>query len=164
MAVLQTLLPEFDHEMAGTRKSLERVPWEKRDWRPHDKSFTLGQLATHLGEVVSWGSFTLETDELDFATFDYKPPEHASVEDLLAAFDKACAASREAIATADDATAMATWTMRQGEQVIFAMPKIAVIRSFVLNHNVHHRAQLGVYLRLLDVPVPSLYGPTADEQ
>lgn len=164
MSLLQSLLPEFDHEMAGTRKTLERVPWEKRDWRPHDKSYTLGQLATHLGEVVSWGSFTLATDELDFATFDYTPPEHASVAELLDAFDRACAESRAAIAAADDATAMAIWTLRQGEQVMFALPKIAVLRSFVMSHNVHHRAQLGVYLRLLDVPVPALYGPSADEQ
>ncbi len=164
MTILQSLLPEFDHEMAGTRKTLARVPWEKAAWKPHEKSMTLGHLAGHLAEVASWGSFTLETDELDFATFDYQPPRHGSTDELLAAFDRYVAASRAALERTDDATAMSPWTMRQGEQVFFTLPKVAVLRSFVLSHNVHHRAQLGVYLRLLDVPVPALYGPSADEQ
>jgi len=164
MTILQSLLPEFDQEMAGTRKTLARVPWEKADWKPHEKSMTLGHLAGHLAEVASWGSFTLETDELDFATFDYEPPRHGSTADLLAAFDGYVAASRAALERCDDATAMSPWTMRQGEQVFFTLPKIAVLRTFVLSHSVHHRAQLGVYLRLLDLPVPALYGPSADEQ
>jgi len=164
MTMLASLLPEFDHEMAGTRKTLERVPWTKADWKPHQKSMTLGHLAGHLAEVASWGSFTLETDELDFATFDYKPPQHASTAELVATFDGYVARSRAALERFDDTTAMSPWTMRQGEQVFFTLPKVAVLRSFVLSHNVHHRAQLGVYLRLLDVPVPALYRPSADEQ
>ena len=164
MTILQSLLPEFDHEMAGTRRTLERVPWEKADWRPHSKSYPLGHLATHLAEVASWGSFTLESDELDFATFDYKPPQHRSTAELVATFDGYVAASRAALARHDDATAMAPWTMRQGDQIFFTLPRVAVLRSFVLSHTIHHRAQLGVYLRLLDLPVPALYGPSADEQ
>ena len=126
MTILQTLLPEFDHEMSGTRKTLARVPWDEREWRPHPKSYTLGHLAGHLAEIASWGSFTLETDELDFATFEYKPPQHASVEALLATFDGYVAKSRAALERADDATARSPWTMRQGEQIFFTLPKVAV--------------------------------------
>ncbi len=164
MTIAQSMLPEFDQEMAGTRRTLARVPWEKSDWKPHAKSMALGHLAGHVAEVVTWASYTFESTELDFATFDYRPPRHASTDELLATFDRYVAAARAALAGADDAAAMAPWTLRQGDQVFFTLPRIGVVRSMVMNHMIHHRAQLGVYLRLLDLPVPGLYGPSADEQ
>ena len=163
MTIARSLLPEFDHEMAGTRRVLERVPLERGEFKPHPKSKSLGELASHVAELASWGSFTFETEVLDFADFDYRTPRHASRAELLAVFDRNVAGSRAALEAADDATALAPWTLRNGEQVFFTMPRIAVMRSMVLNHIVHHRAQLTVYLRLLDVPVPGLYGPSADE-
>ena len=164
--ISQSLLPEFDHEVASTRKSLERVPEGKDDFRPHPKSMTLARLAGHLAEIPSWGEAALAGDELDM-----NPPGGAATEayvmtsraEALATFDGYVAKARALLAEATDDAMMRPWTLKSGGKTLFSMPKVAVLRSFVLNHLVHHRAQLGVYLRMNDVPVPSIYGPSADE-
>ncbi|MEZ5294072.1 MAG: DinB family protein [Vicinamibacterales bacterium] len=163
MSIAASLLPEFDHEFATLRKTLERVPEGKGDYAPHAKSMPMGRLAGHLAELPGWVNATLEADELDFAKMDYKPFVPANTAELVAALDKAVAKARPVLAATADGDMMKPWTLRQGDQVFFTMPKVAVLRSFVMNHMIHHRAQLGVYLRLNDVPVPSTYGPSADE-
>ena len=157
------LLPEFDHEFAQTRRTLERVPYDKAEWKPHQKSFPLGELAAHLANLPRWVEMTIGQDVLELEP-DYKTPQHETLDDLLAYFDEGLAEARSHIEGASDEDLAAMWALRQGGEDVLAMPKGAVLRSFIFNHNVHHRAQLGVYLRLLDVPVPSIYGPSADEQ
>jgi uncharacterized damage-inducible protein DinB len=160
------MLPEFDQEMANTRKVLERVPDAKWDWKPHQKSGTTGWLAGHVATIPEWFTMTLNTESLDYAPVDgpsYTPPKIENNQQLLAAFDKGSAEARTALSAAGDADFAKGWTLLAGGKEIFTMPKIACIRSFVLNHLIHHRAQLTMYLRLLDVPVPGLYGPSADE-
>lgn len=166
MTLSETMLPEFDQEMANTRKTLERVPDDKFAWKPHDKSFSLGGLATHVANLPSWTSNTFDKDELDIAPPGAPPfrlEEAKSTADLLAAFDKNVAAGRAAMTGADDARWLGPWSLLHSGNKLMTMPRTAVMRSFVMNHMIHHRAQLGVYLRLLDVPVPSIYGPSADE-
>lgn len=163
MSIAQSLLPEFDHEFAVLRKTLERVPDGKWDYTPHAKSMTMGRLAGHLAELGSWVNSTIDADELDFAKFKYVPFVPTSPAELVAKLDEIVAKARPALAGASDADMMKPWSLRQGDAVFFTMPKVAVLRSFVMNHMIHHRAQLGVYLRLNDVPVPSTYGPSADE-
>jgi uncharacterized damage-inducible protein DinB len=167
MALNEALLPEFDKEMAGTRKSLERVPDDKFDWKPHAKSMTFRQLALHLALFPSWMMMTLENASFDYAPpggEGYKPPVINSRKDLLEIFDRDVAKAREALKGASDAQLMATWSLLAGGKTIFSMPRIAVLRSMVMSHMIHHRAQLGVYLRLNDIPVPALYGPSADDK
>jgi uncharacterized damage-inducible protein DinB len=167
MSLSQSMLPEFDHEMAGTRKTLERVPEGKLGWRPHAKSMTLGGLASHVANVPSWIAYTVERESLDVAPVGQPPlrqAEMTSRQALLAHFDRHVTEGRAALAAASDETLLAPWTLLGGGKTYFTMPRVAVLRSFVMNHNVHHRAQLCVYLRLLDVAVPGLYGPSADEQ
>ena len=166
MPISQMLLPEFDHEMANTRKTLDRVPDDKLDWKPHEKSFSLGGLATHLANIPSWTAHTFDRDELDIAP-PGEPPfrlkEVKSHDELLDAFDKNVASARAALEAASDENWQGKWSLLHGGNPIFTLPRTAVMRGFVMNHLIHHRAQLGVYLRLLDVPVPSIYGPSADE-
>ena len=165
MAIRDALLPEFDHELATTRRLLDRVPEAEFGWKPHERSMTLGQLAGHVANLPMWCSATLEHAVLELDTFGeditLKPP--ASREVLLQEFDRRTAAARAALAGASDSELMAMWTLKKGGQEIFSMPRISAIRSFVMNHLIHHRGQLSVYLRLKDVPLPSIYGPTADE-
>lgn len=163
MSIAQSLLPEFDHEFATLRKTLERVPEGKMDYTPHVKSMPMGRLAGHLTELPGWMNATLEQDELDFAKMDYKPFVPKTTADLVAALDAAVAKARPSLEKATDVDMMKPWTLRQGDHILFTMPKVAVLRSFVISHMIHHRAQLGVYLRLNDIPVPSTYGPSADE-
>jgi uncharacterized damage-inducible protein DinB len=166
MAIADTLLPEFDVEMAGTRRTLERVPEDKFEWAPHEKSSKLGDLASHLANLPGWVPLALEGDSFDLAPVDGEPPRTvraANREDLLRRFDEAVANARAALAEASDETLMGPWTLLRAGAPMLTLPRAAVLRNFVLNHNVHHRAQLGVYLRLNDVPVPSIYGPSADE-
>jgi uncharacterized damage-inducible protein DinB len=167
MALSDGLLMEFDQEMAGTRKHLERVPDDKFDWKPHAKSMTVRQLATHLALFPNWATMTLEVASFDYAPpggEGYKPPVMNSSKDLVEVFDRDVAKARAELKSASDAQLMETWTLLAGGKTIFAMPRIAVLRGMVINHMIHHRAQLGVYLRLNDVPLPALYGPSADEQ
>lgn len=167
MKISETLLPEFDQEMASTRKVLERVPEGKGDWKPHAKSSTFNALAAHIANMPDWAGLTLQSDSFDYAppgAPPYETPKFASTKDLLAAFDKSVAEARTALAAADDSKMLGPWTLRAGGKTLMTMPRVAVIRSFVMNHTIHHRAQLGVYLRLNDIPVPGVYGPTADEQ
>src|SRR4029453_2281117 len=166
MPLNQSLLPEFDHEMTNTRKTLERVPEDKFDWKPHPKSFAMGPLATHLATLPSWAAITIQQDSIDIAPEGEPPitnePANSRAE-LLQRFHDNVAAARSAIAGVSDEHLLKTWTLLSGGKTIFAIPRIAALRSFVMNHNIHHRAQLGVYLRLNDIPVPSIYGPSADE-
>ena len=166
MNISETLLPEFDKEMEGTRRTLERVPDDRMDWKPHEKSTTMGGLATHLANLPSWVSHVVGKDSLDIAPPGQPPlriPPAQTCAAALEAFDKNIAAAREAIAGADDEHLSKPWTLLHGGRAIFTLPRAAVLRSVVMNHTIHHRAQLGVYLRLCDVPVPSIYGPSADE-
>ena len=163
MSIAQSLLAEFDQEMANTRRTLERLPEDKLDWQPDPKSMSMARLAAHVAEMPSWASLTLQTDELDFAAGGYTPAVAKSRDHLLQLADENAKAAREAIATATDADFMKPWTLRSGSQIFFTMPKIAVIRSMVMNHIIHHRGQLTVYYRMNAVPVPALYGPSADE-
>jgi uncharacterized damage-inducible protein DinB len=165
MGLSESLLPEFDHEMANTRKTLERVPDDKFDWKPHEKSSPMGSLAGHLANLPSWGSLTIGSDSFDLAPGGeaVKTPALSSGKDVLVTFDDNVAKTRSAIAGASDQELFKPWTLMSNGNTILTMPKIAVLRSFVMNHMIHHRAQLGVYLRLNDIPVPSIYGPSADE-
>ncbi len=163
MSIAQSLLPEFEHEFATLRKTLERIPDGRWDYTPHAKSMNMGRLSGHLAELGGWVNATLEQDELDFAKQPYAPFIPTSTAGLVAKLDATVAKARAALAGASDTDLMKPWSLRQGEQIFFTMPKIAVLRTFVMNHMIHHRAQLGVYLRLNDVPVPSTYGPSADE-
>ncbi|HBY60000.1 MAG TPA: damage-inducible protein DinB [Solibacterales bacterium] len=166
MTIAQTLLPEFDHEAATTRRVLERCADSAFSYKPHEKSFDLGSLASHIANVPGWATMTMNTSELDIAppgAPPYKEECAASNAALLAKWDQGVAEARAALANASDADYAATWTMLAGGQKMFAMPRIAVIRSFIMNHLVHHRGQLTVYLRMNNIPVPSIYGPSADE-
>jgi len=166
MAIGQSMLPEFEHEMANTRKTLERIPDEKFEWTPHQKSFPMGKLATHVANLPSWTSLTIEQDEFDMAPNgeQVKTPECHSQKELLDTFDANVAKARESLAGVTDERMFQSWALLAGGNQLFAMPRVAVLRSFVMNHIIHHRAQLGVYLRLNEIPVPSIYGPSADEQ
>jgi uncharacterized damage-inducible protein DinB len=165
MSLVHALLPEFDHEMGVTRRLLERLPDSEFAWAPHPKSMTLGRLAEHLAELPQWVGATVERDQLDMAVErrpeGYQSP--ATRQAVLAMFDASVAAARGTLAGAVDAQLMAPWTLLQGGQVLFTMPRAAVLRSFVFNHLIHHRGQLSVYLRMHNVPLPSIYGPSADE-
>ena len=163
MALVDMLLPEFDHEMATTRRLLERVPDDRLSWTPHAKSFTLGQLAQHVATIPMWGTMTLTSNELDLAGGFTNPPAESRAA-LVKLFDDNTAKARSELTGKTDAELMAPWTLKRGADTIFSMPKASVWRSFVMNHLVHHRAQLSVYLRMQDVPLPAMYGPTADEQ
>jgi uncharacterized damage-inducible protein DinB len=167
MAISQMYLPEFDQEAANTRKTLERVPDDKWDWKPHAKSGTIGWLAGHVANLNNWATVTIQTEQLDFAPVNgprYEPPKTRNRKELLEVFDKVTAEARTAIAGVSDADLMKPWTLLMGGQTLFTMPRAAVLRSFCFNHLVHHRGQLTMYLRTLDIPVPALYGPSADEQ
>lgn len=163
MPLNESLIAELQMEAANTRKMIERVPDKSFDWKPHDKSMTLGRLAYHVCENPQWVSVTVDKDEIDFAANDYVPKEAKTTEELLKVFDDSLAEAVKCLKNASDEKLSGNWTMRNGEQVYFTMPKLAVLRSFVLNHIIHHRGQLSVYLRMLDVPLPQIYGPTADE-
>lgn len=162
MPIVDALLPEFDHEMATTRKLLERVPDDRLAWKPHEKSWSLGELAQHVAQLPSWGEVTLASSELDLSG-DTRVQPARSRSDLLDTFDTHTAAARNALLGRTDAELMAAWSLRHNGQVLFTMPKATVWRSFVMNHLIHHRGQLSLYLRLQNVPVPALYGPSADE-
>jgi uncharacterized damage-inducible protein DinB len=162
MPISQALLPEFDQEMASTRKLLERVPDGKADYKPHEKSMSLGRLAGHVAELPGWAKNTLETQLLELKP-GMQPYIATSRQELLERFDKNVADARPLIERASDEDWMKTWTLKFAGKEIMTMPRAAVMRSVVMNHLIHHRAQLGVYLRLNNVEIPGMYGPSADE-
>jgi uncharacterized damage-inducible protein DinB len=166
MAIADALIPEFDHEMGTTRRLLDRVPEAELGWKPHDRSMTLGQLAGHLANIPMWCSWTLRVTTLDLAALgdDARPKTPVSRAALLEEFDEKVAAARALLVGSTDPELLVPWTLKSGDQEFFTMPRISAIRSFVMNHMIHHRGQLSVYLRLKDVPLPPIYGPTADEQ
>jgi uncharacterized damage-inducible protein DinB len=166
MAIRDAMLAEFDHEMISTRQTLERVPEGKPDWAPHEKSMKMGRLAGHLAELSGWAAAIIGKDELDFRPAGAAPMQPlvmTSRQQLLDTFDKKVVEARAAISGASDEHLLKTWTLLSGGKTIMAMPRVAFLRGFFMNHVIHHRAQLGVYLRMNNVPVPSVYGPSADE-
>jgi hypothetical protein len=168
MGVTADFLPEFDSEMALARRTLERIPEDKLTWKPHDKSTPLGRLAGHLAELVGMGVLVVKEDSVDFAArrageLGSKPTVAESQKHVLELFDKNVANARAAIASADDEHWSRNWKLSAGERTFYAGTRMGAMRRMVMNHIIHHRAQLGVYLRLNNVPVPSVYGPSADE-
>jgi uncharacterized damage-inducible protein DinB len=163
MAMKDGVLAEFDHEMATTRKLLSRVPDEKLAWKPHERSRTMGALATHLVNIPHWSDFILNHTVIDLADHPPGTDEKTSRAELLEYFDGKVRAARAAL-DKTDAELVAPWTLQRSGQEMFTLPRIAAFRSFVLYHSAHHRGQLSVYLRLNDIAVPAIYGPTADEQ
>jgi uncharacterized damage-inducible protein DinB len=164
MTIAETLLPEYDREMGLTRRMLERVPDSDFTWKPHEKSMTIGRLAEHLAELPGWMKVSILESGIDMTTGrppGYQPPSTRAA--VLEMFDQNASEARAAIVGRTDAELMAPWTLRAQGKEVFTMPKAVVIRSFVMNHIVHHRGQMSVYLRMQNVPVPSIYGPSADE-
>lgn len=160
-----TVLADLDHEIENTRKALSRIPADHLQFAPHEKSWPLQSLAAHITQLGEWGVITLTTDVLDFAAPQPpRPPAPESAEAFVALFDERMAAFQAELATVSDAQLLETWTLKMGEQVLLEMSRIGVLRGMVLNHLIHHRAQLTMYLRLLDIPVPGMYGPSADEK
>ena len=165
MSIAASILPEFEMEMANTRKTLERIPSDKFDYKPHEKSMTMIGLATHITNMIGWGTTTLMQDEFDVqppGAPPYKEELASSVASLLEKFDQGIVACRAALVATSDEAMMKPWSLLSGGQAIFTQPR-GVFRGMILNHLIHHRAQLSVYLRMNDVPVPALYGPSADE-
>ena len=165
MPINQALLAEFDQEMPKTRRTLERVPDGKFDWRPHPKSGTMGWLASHLAHLAGWTTETIKRDSLDLAPGGKRleQPPTCNRQELLALFDKNAAEARAALAAATDEQLMKPWSLLRNGTALLTMPRIGILRGMIMNHIIHHRAQLGVYLRLNDIPVPAIYGPSADE-
>lgn len=165
MRLSETLLPELDQEMATTRRLLERVPDDHAGWKPHDKSMSLSRLATHVAELPGFAAAILGGTEFDLMsrTSGYTPKTLDKHQEMLDLFDSNVQSARTAIEGADNEALMQPWSLRRGEHVIFTLPRIAALRAMFFSHIIHHRGQLSVYLRLRDVPVPSIYGPSADE-
>lgn len=167
MTATSYYIPEFDQEMATTRRVLERVPDDKLDWKPHTKSMSLGQLASHVAQLPDWMAYTFDSDGFNFRPAEgpaYAMANCRTNVELLETFDRNVAKARQAISRATDDSLDEPWTLKGGEMTMFTLPRWTVFRSWGINHVVHHRAQLSVYLRLLDVPVPGIYGPSADER
>ncbi|GAC1593218.1 MAG: hypothetical protein NVS3B19_15250 [Ginsengibacter sp.] len=163
ISTTQLFLEELNRESVATRKILERIPVNRAGWQPHEKSFAVGDLAKHVAEIPGWMELMITADVLDFATMNYTPPVIHNSKDLLELFDKNLKIAQQQLQLADESKYNDSWTMRNGEMVYFTLPRHEVIRTWVLNHIVHHRAQLSVYLRLMEIPVPGIYGPSADE-
>lgn len=165
MSIAQSLLPEFDREMQVTRSLLERVPDDQAQWKPHPKSYSIGDLAAHIANLPNWMIMTIRESEVEINPPGGFPPRiFGSAAANAATFDRNVATARELLAATSDETMRETWTLASGGKKVLAMPRAAVLRSFVMNHVIHHRGQLSVYLRLLDVPLPEMYGPTADSK
>jgi uncharacterized damage-inducible protein DinB len=164
MKMSKSLMREFEREAQTTRRHLERLPNDKLDWRPHEKSFSAGELASHIVECIGWSDSIFNMDEFDIDPADYKPYLAMSVVELLKTFDDKVADCKRGLAVADDEAMMRPWRFKIMGQVKFEHAKAEVLRDFILNHLIHHRGQFSVYLRLLNISVPGSYGPTADEQ
>jgi uncharacterized damage-inducible protein DinB len=163
MPIRDILLPEFDQEMANTRRMLERVPDDRFDFQPHEKSWKLERLTGHVVDLPSWVGEIVRVQLLEMEPGDFKPFEPTSRKELLDRFDKNVSAAHAALAGATDAQLSAEWTMKWGGKTVMSLPRYNVLRGVVMNHLIHHRAQLGMYLRLMNVAVPGMYGPSADE-
>ena len=163
MSIAQGMLMELEHEATMTHGKIERVPDDKLDYKPHEKSMSMRQLIGHLAESPGWGLVMLDQDTFDMNPDEYKPFAPASVKEAVETFDKNIAAVRASLESKSDENMHETWKMTVKGNPVMEMPRVAVVRSMLLNHMVHHRAQLGVYLRLNDLPLPSIYGPSADE-
>jgi len=163
MAIKDALIAELKHEATNTRKMLERIPTDKFDWKPHEKSMTLGRLAAHIAETPLWVLRTIPVDEFDFAKNTFARKTYADTEELLKVFDDKQADAIASLETASDEILNAPYILRRGDHIIFQLPRKVMLRNFTFNHIVHHRGQLSVYLRLLNIPVPGMYGPSADE-
>ena len=165
MSIAQSILPEFKHEMASTRRLLERVPEEHASWKPHPKSYSLGDLALHIATIPMWARVTVTQDELNFTKANQGTrPVFDTRRALLEMFDANAAGAISALAETSDDEMKKPWALKNEGTVVFSMPRTAVMRGFVMNHLIHHRGQLTVYLRLKDVPLPPIYGGTADER
>jgi len=164
MSLNTALIAELKHESSNTRKILERVPTDKLAWRPHEKSMTIGRLATHLAEVPIWINRTVNGAEFDFATANLSYASKESTEEILQLFDERLAEATKILEAASEENLNGSWSLRRGDHVYFTVPRKINIRNFAFNHAYHHRGQLSVYLRLLDIPVPGMYGPSADER
>jgi uncharacterized damage-inducible protein DinB len=160
--IKDTILAEFDHEVATTRKLLERVPEDRLAWKPHERSMSFGGLAQHVANLPTWTDTILDGTSFDLSAAPPNLPEPQSRAEILTRFERSAAAARRLL-DRTDAEYAALWTLRRNGQEMFTLPRLAAYRAFVMNHLIHHRGQLSVYLRLNDVPVPSIYGPTADE-
>ena len=166
MRISDALVPELDQEMATTRRVLDRCSEDKFGWKPHQKSFSMAALATHIANMLGWGVDTINKDSFDYAPVGaapYKEEPVATHKELLERFDKNAAAFRAALVASDDEHLMKNWSLLGGGKPVFTMPRVAIIRAMIMNHIIHHRGQLSVYLRLNDIPVPSIYGPSADD-
>jgi len=163
MTIAEMLLPEFDQEMSNTRKLLAIVPEDKADWKPHDKSMSMARLAGHVADLPSWALRAIHHDSFNINPGENKPFMSASPSELLAAFDKHVAEARKAISGASDEHFGKSWTLSFRGQPMLTMPRAAVVRTMMMNHLIHHRGQLGVYLRLNNVAIPGMYGPSADQ-
>lgn len=161
--ISSALIAEIEQEAIATRKCLERIPADKFGWKPHERSMEMGRLASHIAEMFGWTNSTMESAELDFSKMDYQPFEPQSTEQLVEFLDERVSEAVRALSGASDERFMESWTLKNAETTYFTIPKAVVMRSFVINHIVHHRGQLTVYLRLNDIPVPEIYGPSADE-
>lgn len=164
MAFKDQLKAELEYESKATREMLSRLPQDKLTWKPHSKSMTLGELSFHIAEIPEWFYETVVNEEYDFSKNDYKAHQPKTTSEVVEAFDKNLKRAIECVKDSDDDYLMKNWTLRDGETIFFEMPRMSVLKSFVFNHLIHHRGQLSVYLRMNDVPLPSVYGPTADEQ
>ena len=163
MEIIPILLKEMEQEAQTTRKMLARVPNDKYDWKPHEKSMTVKRLATHIAELPNWVKMAFTTTELDFARTEYKVEEISNTDELLAYFERCYASGLASLKQATETDLLPEWTLRNGEQIIQVMTRYELVRV-AFCQTVHHRAQLGVFLRLLDIPIPGSYGPSADEQ
>jgi uncharacterized damage-inducible protein DinB len=163
MAMRDAMLAEYDHEMALARKVIERVNGDQLSWAPHEKSMTLGRLGTHLAEIPHWGQTILSDAEFDMTEGSYKPRVVTTVAEMLAIFDAEMTKTRELLASKSDSELVSTWAFKQNGKEMFSMPRVAAFRGWVMNHMIHHRGQLSVYLRQTGSKVPSIYGPSADE-
>lgn len=164
MSMIDPFIEELKHEAAGTRKHLERAPEKDFDWKPHERSMSLGGLCSHLAESLEWTAEIFEKDEVDIDPSSYQPWVAKNRAELLEKFDANLAKSLRVLKDQPDEKLTQPWTMKMAGQEVLTMPRVAVLRSFILSHMIHHRGQLSVYLRLRNVPLPSVYGPTADEQ
>jgi len=164
MNLNEILLPEFEHEMNITRKVLNGLSDEFINYQPHEKSWSTKSLANHIAEIPSWVNGTLDYDELDFETSDFKPTKCSSKKEIIALFEKNVGNAKQSLMNTNNEKMLADWTLRNGEKVFFTMPRAAVLRSMVMSHMIHHRAQLGVYLRMNNAAVPASYGDSADEK